>query len=345
MSIDLSTNYLRLGLRNPLVAAASPLTGDLDALRRMEEAGAAAVVLPSLFQEQLERDAMAVRQLVREGPDGVEQILARLPELDDYNAGSAGYLRHLKQARASLSIPVIASLSGSADGDWTRHARLLEEVGAAALELNIYFVPTDPDATAEAVESRYIDLVAAVAEATTIPVSVKLGPYFSALPNLARRLVEVGADGLVLFNRYLQPEVDARGLRVTPHLALSTPGELRLPLRWIAILRPQLAASLAGTGGVHTAEDVVKLILAGADAVMTASALLRHGPGHFRVLLDGLRAWLEDMSCVSLSSIRGALVGDGSPDRSAFERANYVRAITTFSESASEAADVVAQAR
>ena len=343
MSVDLSTTYLGLGLRNPMVAAACPLTGDLDALRRMEEAGAAAVVLPSLFQEQLERDALAVRQLLTAGPEDCERILARLPELDAYNTGPAGYLRHLKRAKAALSIPVIASLSGSGDGDWTRHAQLLEEVGADALELNVYFVPTDPDVTAEAVESRYIDLVAAIAEATTIPVAVKLGPYFSALPNLARRLVEIGADGLVLFNRYLQPEIDVEGLQVAPHLALSTPDELRLPLRWIAILRPQLSASLAGTCGVHTAEDVVKLILAGADAVMTASALLRHGPEYVRVLLDGLSTWLEDRSYDCLSSIKGALSGHGGPDRSAFERANYVRAITTFSEFFIEASDLAAQ--
>ncbi len=331
MNVDLSTTYLGLSLRNPLVAAACPLTGDLDALRRMEEAGAAAVVLPSLFEEQLERDALAIRRLVKVGPEGFEEILARLPELDSYNTGPAGYLRHIKRAKAAVSIPVIASLSGSADGDWTRHAWLMEEAGADALELNAYFVPTDPDATAEAVESRYLDLVAAVVEATTIPVAVKLGPYFSSLPNLASRLVKAGADGLVLFNRYLQPEIDPVGLRVTPHLALSTPDELRLPLRWIAILRPQLSASLAGTSGVHTAEDVVKLILAGADVVMTASALLRHGPSHLGVLLDGLRSWLEDRAYDSLASIRGSLSGGNAPDPSAFERANYVRAITSYS--------------
>jgi dihydroorotate dehydrogenase (fumarate) len=343
MSVDLSTNYLGLGLRNPLVAAASPLTGDLDALRRMESAGAAAVVLPSLFQEQLERDALAVRQLVRTGPEGFEEILARRPDLDGYNAGASGYLRHLERAKAALSIPVIASLSGSADGDWTRHAWLLEEMGADALELNVYFIPTDPGVTAEAVESRYVDLVAAVVEATTIPVAVKLGPYFSALPNLARRLIEVGADGLVLFNRYLQPDIDPASLHVTPHLTLSTPDELRLPLGWIAILRPQLSASLAGTSGVHTAEDVAKLILAGADAVMTASALLRHGPEHVGVLLDGLRTWLEDRSYDSLASIKGALSGHGDPDRSAFERANYVGAITALSGFPVQAARVVAR--
>jgi dihydroorotate dehydrogenase (fumarate) len=332
MSVDLSTTYLGLNLKNPLVAAASPLTGDLDAVCRMEEAGAAAVVLPSLFEEQLTRDALAIRQLVAVGPDGFAEILAQLPELDDYNTGPAGYLRHIKRAKAALSIPVIASLSGSGNGDWTRHAWLLEESGADALELNVYFVPTDPDVTAIEVESRYIDLVAAVIEATTIPVAVKLGPYFSSLPNLARRLIEAGADGLVLFNRYLQPDIAPAEYQVHPHLALSTPDELRLPLRWIAILRSQMSASLAGTSGVHTAEDAVKLVLAGADAVMTASALLCYGPSYFRVLLDGLSRWLEDHSRDSLASIKGDLSARNSPDPSAYERANYVRAITSYSD-------------
>lgn len=335
MSVDLSTTYLGLTLRNPLLAAACPLTGDLDAIRRMEEAGAAAVVLPSLFEEQLTRDILAVRQLLTAGPEGFEKVLARLPELDDYNTGPPGYLRHIKRAKSVVSIPVIASLSGSGYGDWTRHAWLLQEAGADAIELNIYFVPTDAELTADAVESRYIDLVAAVVEATTIPVAVKLGPYFSSLPNLARRLIEVGADGLVLFNRYLEPDIDLAGFRVNPHLALSGPDDARLPLRWIAILRPQLSASLAGTSGIHNAEDVIKLVLAGADAVMMASALLRDGPAHFRVLLDGLRSWLEDHPYDSLASIKGILSAKDSPDRSAYERANYVRAITSFSGLAS----------
>jgi dihydroorotate dehydrogenase (fumarate) len=333
MSVDLSTTYLGLELRNPLVAAASPLTGDLDALRGMEESGAAALVLPSLFEEQLERDALAIRRLLTAGPAEFAEVLARLPELDHYNSGPPGYLRSIKQAKAAVSIPVIASISGSANGDWTGHAWLMEEAGADALELNIYFVPSDPDATAAAVESRYVDLVASVAEVTTIPVAVKLGPYFSSLPNLARRLVEAGADGLVLFNRYLQPEIALDTLQAMPHLALSTPEELRLSLRWIAILRPQTSASLAGVSGVHAAEDVVKLILAGADVAMTASALLRHGPAHFRALLDGLRSWMEDKKVDSLAAIKGSLSAANCPDPSAFERANYVRAIASFSDS------------
>jgi dihydroorotate dehydrogenase (fumarate) len=330
MSVDLGTTYLGLNLRNPLVAAASPLTGHLDAIRWMEEAGAAAVVLPSLFEEQLERDAQAIRGLLAEGPQVFAEVLARWPELDIYNTGPPGYLRYIKRAKAAVSIPVIASISGSADGDWTGHARLMEEAGADAVELNVYFVPSDPAANADAVETRYLDLVAAVAEATTIPTAVKLGPYFSSLPNLARRLIEAGADGLVLFNRYLQPEIDLQSLQAGPHLALSTPDELRLPLRWIAILRPQVSASLAGVSGVHSAEDVIKLILAGADVAMTASALLRHGPSHFRTLLDGLRSWMEEKGYDSLATIKGSLSAANSPDPSAFERANYIRAVTTF---------------
>jgi dihydroorotate dehydrogenase (fumarate) len=335
MGVNLSTTYLGLNLKNPLVAAACPLTGELDVLGRMEEAGAGAVVLPSLFEEQLERDEQAVRRLLNVGPRDFEEILARLPGLDDYNSGPAGYLRHIKRAKAAVTIPVIASLSGSAHGDWTRHAHLVEEAGADALELNIYFVATDPDATAAAVESRYVDMVAAVAEATTIPLAVKLGPYFSSLPNLARHLVEAGADGLVLFNRFLQPDINLENLQINTHLALSSSAELRLPLRWIAILRPQISASLAGASGVHTPADVVKLILAGADAVTSASALLRHGPSYLRVLLDGLRSWLEDHSYDSLASIKGCLSVPNSPDRSAYERANYVRAITSFADGSS----------
>jgi dihydroorotate dehydrogenase (fumarate) len=335
MSTDLTTTYLGLALKNPLVAAACPLTGDIDVLRRMEEAGAGAVVLPSLFEEQLARDELAVHQLLTAGPDAFEQVLARLPELDDYNSGPPGYLRHIERAKAALSIPVMGSLSGSSQGNWARHARLIEEAGADALELNIYTVVTDPNENSAAVESRYIDLVAAVAEETTIPVSVKLAPYFSALPNLARRLIEAGADGLVLFNRYLEPEIALDTLQVTSHLALSTPDELRLPLRWIAILRPQLTASLAGTSGVHTPDDVVKLILAGADAVMTASTLLYHGPTYFRFLLDGLRSWLDDRGHASLAVVKGRLSARNYADPSAFERANYVRAITSFSSGSS----------
>jgi len=329
LSVDLRTTYLGLELRNPLVASASPLTGHLEILRELEEAGAAAVVMPSLFEEQLERDELAVRGYFESGIDQFVNTLSELSELDLYNTGPADYLGKIKRAKQALSIPVIGSLNGAGAGDWARHARLLEEAGADAVELNVYFVPTDPQVTAVQVEERYLDLVAAVREAVTVPLAVKLGPYFSSLPNLARRLVDVGADGLVLFNRFLQPDIDLETLRINPRLALSTSAELRLPLRWIAILRPQLPISLAASTGVQTSGDVLKLILVGADVVMTTSALLRHGPAYLRTLLDGLPAWLEERGYGSITQVKGTLNLRDCPDPAAFERANYVNMIAS----------------
>jgi dihydroorotate dehydrogenase (fumarate) len=327
MSEDLRTTYLGLDLRNPLVASASPLTGRLEFLHQMEEAGAAAVVMPSLFEEQLARDERAVRRYFELGLDAFARTVAEVPELDVYNGGPANYLRAIAQAKKTLAIPVIASLNGRGAGDWARHAQLVEEAGADAVELNIYFVPTDPAATALQVEQRYLDLVAAVRDAVKIPLAVKLGPYFSSLPNLARRLVEVGADGLVLFNRFLQPDVDLETLRISPTVALTASMDLRVPLRWIAILRSQLSISLAASSGIHTSSDVVKLLLAGADATMTTSALLRHGPGHFRNLLDGLLSWMRAKGHGSIKEIQGSLSLRNCPDPEAFERANYVTMI------------------
>jgi dihydroorotate dehydrogenase (fumarate) len=334
MSIDLRTSYLGLELRNPLVASASPLTGHLDILRRMEEAGAAAVVLPSLFEEQLERDELAIRRLIASGIDDCDAVLAELYELDSYNTGPANYLAQILQAKKTLSIPVIASLNGVGTGDWARHARLLEEAGADAVELNAYFVPTDPETTGAEVEQHYLDVVAAVADVLKIPLAVKLGPYFSSLPNMARRLTaEAGVEGLVLFNRYLQPEIELETLQVSPRLSLSNPAELHLPLRWIAILRPQLSVSLAASTGVYTPEDVLKLLLVGADVTMTTSALLRHGPDYLRTLLDGLRAQLAAKGYGSVAEIKGVLSHRNCPDPTTFERANYVRILATSATS------------
>lgn len=330
MSIDLRTDYLGLELRNPLVASASSLTGHLEVLRQMEEAGVAAVVIPSLFEEQFEREERAIRLLIESGKDPCEEALSELYELDSYNTGPANYLGLIGQAKKTLTVPVIASLNGVGPGNWVRHARLLEEAGADAVELNVYFVPTDPDVTGAQVEQRYVEVVAAVQEVLTIPLAVKLGPYFSSLPNMARRLVaEVGVEGLVLFNRYLHPDISLETLQISPRLTLSKGMELPLPLRWIAILRPQLSISLAASTGVHTPEDVVKLLLVGADVTMTTSALLRHGPAYIRTLLDGLRARLEEKGYGSVGQMKGILSQRNCPDPSAFERANYVKMITT----------------
>jgi dihydroorotate dehydrogenase (fumarate) len=331
MSVDLRTTYLGLELRNPLVASASPLTGNVESLCQLEEAGAAAVVMPSLFEEQLERDELAVHRFFEFGVDHYVQTLWDLPELDEYNTGPANYLGAIKRAKQTLAIPVIAGLNGAGAGNWARHAQLLEEAGADAVELNIYFVPTDPNVTAIDVEERYLELVAAVRSVVTIPLAVKLGPFFSALPNLARRLVDAGADGLVLFNRFFQPDIALETLQISARLALSSRAELRLPLRWIAILRPQLAISLAASSGVEAAEDVIKLLLVGADVTMTTSALLRHGPAHVRSLVDGLPPWLEQNGYGSITELKGSLSLGNCPDPAAFERANYVKMIATSS--------------
>ncbi len=329
MSVDLRTTYLGLELRNPLVASASPLTGQLDILHQMEEAGVAAVVMPSLFEEQLERDELAVRRYFEHGMNAFAETLSGLSELDLYNTGPSNYLREIKRAKQALSIPVIGSLNGAGMGSWARHAQLLEEAGADAVELNVYFVPTDPEATAVQVEQRYLDSVTAVREAVTVPLAVKLGPYFSSLPNLARRLVEIGANGLVLFNRFFEPDIALDTLQISPRLTLSTSAELRLPMHWIAILRPQLSISLAASTGVHSSEDVLKLLLVGADVTMTTSALLRHGPAYVRTLLDGLPTWLEERGYGSIKQMKGSLSLQNCPDRAAIERANYVSVIVT----------------
>jgi dihydroorotate dehydrogenase (fumarate) len=330
VSVDLSTRYLGLELKNPLVVSASPLGAKVETLCRLEEAGAAAAVLPSLFQEQIEHDQMEAYEFYEDPANSFAEALSYFPEVEDRSSGPDVYLRHVEAAKRALTIPIIGSLNGTSRGGWHHYARLIQEAGAAALELNVYVVATAADQTAAEVEARYLELVAAVREAVSIPLAVKIGPFFSSLPNMARRLVAAGADGLVLFNRFLQPDIDLETLAVTPNLVLSTSDELRLPLRWIAILRGQLEASLAATTGVHTAADVLKLLLAGADATMLASALFRHGPDHLRTVLEGVRVWLEEKDYVSIAQMKGSVSQQNCPDPAAFERANYIKTLTNF---------------
>ncbi|MGE5756436.1 MAG: dihydroorotate dehydrogenase-like protein [Planctomycetaceae bacterium] len=331
MSVDLRTRYLNLELASPLVVSACSLTGKVETLVRLEEAGAAAVVLPSLFEEQIEHDEMEAYKFYEDPANSFSEALTYFPEVeDDNNSGPEIYLRHVEAAKAALTIPVIGSLNGTSQGGWVRYARLIQEAGADALELNVYYVVTDPKMTSAQVEDRYIELVTAVRESVSIPLAIKIGPFFSALPNMARRLVAAGADGLVLFNRFLQPDIDPETRSVTPNLVLSTSDELRLPLRWIAILRGQLRASLAATTGVHTAEDVLKMLLAGADVTMLASALYKHGPDHLRALLDGVRSWLEEKEYRSVAQMKGSASQVNSPNPAAFERSNYIKTLTTF---------------
>jgi dihydroorotate dehydrogenase (fumarate) len=330
MSIDLRTTYLGLELANPLVVSACPLTGKVETLQHLEEAGAAAAVLPSLFEEQLVHEEMEAYEYYEDPSHSFREALTYFPEVETYNAGAVEYLRHVEAAKRAVSIPIIGSLNGASRGGWVKYARRIQEAGADALELNVYLVAADPHTTAEGVEARYLDILADVRREVTIPVAVKIGPYFSALPNMARRLVAAGADGLVLFNRFLQPDIDLETLEVRPNLVLSESNELRLPLRWIAILRGQLRASLAATTGVHTAQDVLKLLLAGADVTMTASSLYKRGPGHIRTMLDGVHAWLEEKEYESVEQMKGSLSQANSPNPEAFERANYVKTLVNF---------------
>ena len=331
MTIDMTTKYLGLTLAHPVVAAASPLTGSIDSLFQLQEAGAAAVVLSSLFEEQIEHDAMAIHETLEFGAGAhAESPSGYFPGLDAYNSGPDFYLDLLEIAKQELSIPVIASLNGATLGGWTSYARLLEDAGADAVELNVYRVAADVDVTGAEVEETCLRLVAAVRGVVEIPVAVKVGPFFSSMANMARRLVDAGADGLVLFNRFYQPDFDLEELTVVPHLVLSTSSEMRLVLRWMAILRGRVEAALAATTGVHTAEDVVKLILAGADVAMMASALLEHGPQHLGNVVDGVRAWFDEHEYASVAQGRGSLSQASSPDPSAFERANYMKTLTSY---------------
>lgn len=330
---DLRTRYLGLALRTPLVASSSPLTGSLDGLRRLEDAGAAAAVLPSLFEEELTADALAVHHALEQGTESFAEALHYLPELPSYDTGPDRYLELVAAAKSALAIPVVASLNGTTPGGWIEHARLIEQAGADALELNLYQVAADPAHASAELERRDLELVAAVRASLRIPLAVKLSPYFTGLAHFAARLVEAGADGLVLFNRFYQPDLDLETLGVTPHLVLSTSDELRLPLRWIALLRGRLKASLAATSGVHTAEDALKVLLAGADAAMLASALLVHGPAHLGRLEAALGAWLAEREYASVEQLKGSVSQSASADPEAYERANYRKTLRSWASS------------
>ena len=330
---ELSSRYLGLALRTPLVASSSPLTATLDGLRRLEDAGAAAVVLPSLFEEELTADALAVHDALEAGTGVFAEALDYLPQQDSYATGPDRHLELLAEASRALAIPVIASLNGTTLGGWVEHARLLEEAGADALELNLYQVAADPAHSSEELERRDLELVRAVRAELTIPLAVKLSPYFTGLAHFAARLAEAGADGLVLFNRFYQPDLDLQTLEVVPHLVLSTSEELRLPLRWIGILRGQLKLSLAASTGVHRAEDALKVLLAGADAAMLASTLLVHGPARLGELEHDLRRWLEEREYASVAQLKGSVSQRASSNPEAFERVNYLRTLRSFASS------------
>jgi dihydroorotate dehydrogenase (fumarate) len=329
---DLTTRYLGLTLRSPIVASASPLNGRPETARLVEAAGAGALVLPSLFEEEIVHEAVAFDSALAAGTEAFAEALDFFPAVAGFASVADRYLSRLEVIKAQAEVPVIASLNASSPGGWTHHASLLEATGADALELNLYHVAADPSRTAADVEAVDLEVIAAVRSALTIPLAVKLSPYYSATANFAREAVAAGADGLVLFNRFYQPDLDLDSLEVVNRIELSHPWELRLPLRWIAILRPQLGpeVSLAATSGVHAGIDVAKALLVGADVAMVTSALLHHGPDRLRSLEDELRSWMADGDYSSVSQLRGSATRATAADPSAFERANYMATLHSW---------------
>jgi dihydroorotate dehydrogenase (fumarate) len=346
--IDLSTSYLGLELKNPLVASASPLSEEIDNLRQMEDAGAGALVLHSLFEEQIIMESEELHRSLSAGTESFAESLTYLPEvtryqqvpgfgasggvpdMTRYNRGPEGYLEHVRRAAEAVSIPVIASLNATSPGGWVKHARKIEEAGASALELNIYFLPTDPEVSGADIEQTYCELVKQVKNTIHIPVAVKLGPYFSAMANFAQQLDKAGADALVLFNRFYQPDFDIENLEVVPTVNLSTSQELLLRLHWVAILYGHVKSDLAVTGGVHEAEDVLKAMMAGARVAMMTSALLRNGIGHLKLVRSELIRWMEEHEYESVRQMQGSLALRSVPNPGSFERANYMRVLGSY---------------
>jgi dihydroorotate dehydrogenase (fumarate) len=328
--LDLSTTYLGLKLQNPLVPSASPLSKSLDTLKRLEDHGAAAVVLYSLFEEQIEHESNELDFYLNQGAESYAEAVSYFPDLGQYNLGPDEYLEHIRQAKAALEIPIIASLNGSSKGGWTRYARMMEDAGADALELNVYYIPTDPDVIGGQVEQMYVDLVREVKSSVTIPVAVKMGHFFSSIPAFVKKLDQAGANGVVLFNRFYQPDIDLENLEVVPNLSLSSSYELRLRLRWAAILHGQVQADMALTGGVHTAEDVIKSMMVGAKAAQMASMLLHYGVHTLSDILVDMQRWMETHEYESVRQMQGSMSHKNVRNPGAFERANYMKVLQAY---------------
>ncbi len=328
--MDLTTTYMGMELKHPIVASASPLSGSVAQIKRLEDAGAAAVVMFSLFEEQLKHESAALEYLMTAGTESFAESLSYFPEVDDYTVGPDNYLELLRNASEAVDIPVIGSLNGITNTGWIEYAQLMQQAGAKGIELNIYYIPADLTTTGREVEQRYIEIVKAVKAAVTVPVAVKLSPFFSAIGSMAKALDDAGADGLVLFNRFYQPDFDLDKLEVAPNLHLSTSDEIRLPLLWLAVLYGRLRASLGATRGVHTPIDVVKYLMAGADVVMTTSALLKNGIEYLTVLRDGLQAWMDMHHYTSVAQMKGSMSQRNVADPTAFERANYIKTLESY---------------
>jgi dihydroorotate dehydrogenase (fumarate) len=327
---DLKTTYMGIPLRNPLVVSPSPLTEGLDNIRRMEDAGAAAVVMHSLFEEQIRLEELGLDRNLNQGTESYWESLTYFPDLQDFHMGPEEYLRAVENAKKAVGIPVMGSLNGVSTGGWIRYAKAIEQAGADGLELNVYRIPTDPEVDSLKVEQEMLALVREVKKNLGIPVAVKIGPYFSSLPNVAKKLTESGADALVLFNRFYQPDLDLEAMEVCPNLTLSHSNTIRLRLRWVAILYGRIGADMAVTGGIQTAEDAVKAVMVGAKAAMMMSALLKHGIPHLSSVLEGLKDWMEKHEYESVAQMQGALSQKSVSDPSAFERANYMKVLGSY---------------
>ena len=329
--MDLKTTYLGLELKNPIVSGSCPLGANLDTIRNLEDAGAAAIVMPSLFEEEIMGAARAQMEMESAGA-GFAEASSYLPDPDGYHVGPDQYLEHLRAAKETVSIPIIASLNGTSPGGWTGYAKKMEEAGADAIELNAYYLATDAAEAGADVEQRTIDIVAAVKSEVSLPVAVKLSPFYSSIANLARKLEETGANGLVIFNRFYQPDLDIEELDVVPNLRLSTADELRLRLRWLAILSSQVKISLAATGGAHNAVDVIKAVMTGAHAVQMVSALLIHGPEHITRTLEAIEFWLNEHEYESLRQMQGSMNLAKVPDAAKLTRANYMKMLDSWQQ-------------
>lgn len=328
--VDLTTSYLGLKLKNPLVASASPISKRISGVKRLEDAGVSAVVMYSLFEEQIEYDSRALDHFLSRGTDSYAEAITYFPDMPSYNIGPDSYLELIQKIKSEVEIPVIASLNGITTGGWVKYARRMQEAGADALELNIYNLPTDTAVSSTEVEDGYVELVKAIRAQVKIPLAVKLSPYFTSLPNLALRLAAAGANGLVLFNRFYQPDLDIETLEVVPDLVLSSPVDLRLPLRWIAILHGRVKADLALTSGVHQATDIIKALMSGAKVAMTTSELLAKGVGRVSEMLSDLEKWMEEFEYDSVKKMIGSMSQQSVANPSSFERANYMKALQSF---------------
>lgn len=328
--MDLTTNYLGLTLKNPLVPSASPLSHDVDGVRAMEDAGASAVVLFSLFEEELTHDQRELDYFLVRDAESYAEATSYFPDIKDYKMGPDGYLEHIRKVKQAVKIPVIASLNGVSTGGWVSFAKKMQQAGADAIELNVYFIPTDPQMVGTEVEQNYVDVLADVKRAVTIPVAMKLSPYFSSLANMATRLSDAGADGLVLFNRFYQPDIDLDKLEVAPSVTLSRSSSSRLSMRWLAILRGTVKASLAASSGIHTHEDVLKMLMVGADVTMMTSALLKEGIGHLKTVQQNLVRWMEQHEYESVTQMKGSMSRKSYAAPAAFERANYMKVLQSW---------------